>query len=181
MKISSLYASDSKAFSADEATPMHEIAQRMISEETSTAYITRNNALCGVITANDVLRYYQYNPSASRNQAENFVILESLSSDSRRSVYSVHIEDAGKDLSKTLFNLLAEAARRYCDEQFGTGCTFTSGTFYTLASPAPGELMLSCALRQSIPSGFILEVEIYDEISSYARCIAMVSAGGAEI
>ena len=181
VKISSLYASDSKAFSADEATPMHEIAQHMISEETSTAYITRNNALCGVITANDVLRYYQYNPSASRNQAENFVILESLSSDSRRSVYSVHIEDAGKDLSKTLFNLLAEAARRYCDEQFGTGCTFTSGSFYTLASPAPGELMLSCALRQSIPSGFILEVEIYDEISSYARCIAMVSAGGAEI
>ena len=107
--------------------------------------------------------------------------MENLSSDSRRSVYSVHIEDSCKDLSKTLFNLLAAAAKRYCDEQFGSDCTFTSGTFYTMAGPAPSELMLSCGLRQSIPSGFVLEVEIYDEVSSYARCIAMVAAGGREI
>lgn len=179
VKVSSLYSSDRETYIADEATPMQEIAQHMIANETSVAYITRNDVLRGVITANDALRYYQYNLS-SGGTAESLPLMEALDSSPQRSVYTIQLENSSQGSTDVLLGIINLAAKRYCTEQFGRDCSFTSGTFYTSSASVPCEIMISCEIKQHTPSGFVLEVEMYSETTSFARCVMLVATEDTE-
>lgn len=179
VKISSLYSTQGHVFTASEDTPMHEIAQRMISEECSVAYITRDQMLSGIVTANDVLRYYNYNPGAGSPE-ENLPILENISSSTQRSVYSVLLGSRKSSSTDVLLGIINAAARRYCNERFGKDCAFISGTFYSSVATTPCELMISCETTQTLSPGYALEVEMYSETASYARCVLVVAADGTD-
>ena len=178
-KISSLYSDDSYFLTADEATPMHEIAKQMISKDSSLAYVTHEGALSGVVTSNDVLRYYQFNPGAGGGEGQ-LPAIEAISSSPGRSVYTVQFGGAQQGTTDALLNVVNAAAKRFCTEKFSHECSFTSGTFFTLTALTPGEIMISCQVQQTLSTGFIFEVEMYNETGSFARCIMTAAVNGGE-
>lgn len=177
-KIYSLYSNE-ETFAVDESTPMQDIAQQMIEHESLVCYVTRNGVLCGVVTSNDVLRYYQYNPSAGGAIAQ-LPTLELLSASEKRSVYTLQLGQLKTDSIDVLLNIIIIAAKKFCREHYGRECSFTSGTFFTKPAAIPGDIMVSCEIQQLIPSGLIFEVEMYGETCSYCRCIVTATANEEE-
>lgn len=172
VKISKLFARNERPYCADMSTPMREIAQHMVSGETSVAYITNNGVLCGLITANDIIRYYQHNPAAG--DSARIPALELMSSEAGRSVYTMQLDRDQFDAGDTLMNIANMAAKRFCAEHFSGGYAVTSGTFFTTEVPH-GEIMVSCERQNTTPNGCALEIEMYDEAASYAKCVLIVT------
>lgn len=159
---------------ADESTSMTELAERMIAEDVSIAYITRDGALCGVVTANDILKYYRLHLTPSL--AETYLpVLECISVSPQRSVYTVQLGNEPINSSDLLLSMVDMAAKQYCSERSKDNTTFTNGTFYTYSGKVSGELMISCELQKALPSGTIIEVEIYNDSTNFARCVYVVS------
>lgn len=176
VKISNLYSDEDKLFFADEDTPISDIAQYMISNDSSIAYITRGGMLCGVVTSSDVLRCYQFS-SSSVVGAARAPRFEKLSSDARRIVYTAQLDSSQNGSTDVMLGIINIAAQKFCQERFGKDCAFTSGTFYTKAALVPCELMISCEIQQAISSEYILELEMYNETTSFAHCVTVVSVG----
>lgn len=186
-KISKLYLSDGECYVVDESISMETLAARMISEGTATAFVTRNERLCGIITANDVLRYYRFKAAEKRGPADYTCAVETLdrNGESGTSVYMVKIpKQAAESVDSFpdyLFSLLLSAGRRQIEEMFQSKCDFESGTFYSMDKRCvSGELMISSEVIKKTPSGCTLEVEICDELSCYARCILVASVSGGD-
>lgn len=175
-KISKLYSSDAQSVCVAEETPMEEIARLMISNETSVVYITRDGELRGMVTANDVLRYYQHSDKVDY-ETENIAAFETISSDQSRCVYTVQLGSENTSSSSLMLSILHMATRKYVDGRFGSGCTLASGTFFTTVEALPGDLMVSCEYIKAVPSGFVVETEIYDESAVYSRCVFVVAMG----
>lgn len=175
-KISKLYSSDTQGVCVEEETPMQEIARIMISKETSVVYITRDGELRGMVTANDVLRYYQHSDKVD-TEAEDIAAFETISNDESRCVYTVRLGNESTSSSSLMLSILHMATRKYVDGRFGSGCTFASGTFFTTVESLPGDVMVSCEYIRAVPSGFVVETEIYDESAVYSRCVFVVALG----
>lgn len=165
-KISSLYLDDCTCFTADEDTPIDELAGRMIAEGSAAAYITRDGTLRGVITSNDLLRYYRSRPSAA--SATPRLELVEAPGKSGRSVYSTRLTESG---CSGFLPVLLEAAKQHC-ASLGYTASFENGSFYSLGGgEASGDLMVSCEQLRSVKNGVALYVEIYDEATRYAGCV----------
>lgn len=166
MKISGLYSREHACFTASEDTGMDELAQRMIAADSATAYITRDGMLRGIITSNDLLRYYRRRQAqcAAAPQLE----LVEAAGPSGRSVYSVWLPEGS---GSTVLPMLLEAARLHC-LALGAEASFGSGSFYLTDGKAiSGELMVSCEQLREIPGGLVLNVEIYGETERYAGSV----------
>lgn len=181
-KIANLYLSDEECYIVDENIAMDALADQMISKGVSTAYVARDEKLCGIITANDVLRFYRFKAADDHGINRYTGALEAIdrNRESGITVYMVKIPeptaDAAKHFPDCLFTILLSAAERQCEDVLGAKCDFESGTFYALGGPsASGELMVSSELIKKSPSGCTLEAEIYDDASCYARCILVAS------
>lgn len=173
-KIATLQDAKEHLLCADETASMAELAERMIAGSTSIAYITKDDALCGVVTANDILKYYLRRPAPSL-AGTYLPVLECISSSEHRSVYTVQLGEKPINSSDLLLSMVDMAAKQYCSERAGCAGTFTNGTFYTYCAKVSGELMISCELQKAIPSGNIIEVEIYNDSVNFARCVYVVS------
>lgn len=172
-KISSLYSEDSSCFAAEEDTPLDELAGRMIADGTAAAYITRDGTLRGVITSNDLLRFYR-GRQASQSSAPMLELVESPGR-SGRSVYSTRLPEEG---CSDLLPVLLEAARLHC-MALGGKAVFENGSFYSLGiREASGELMVSCEQLRDEPTGVVLNIEIYDEAARYAGCVLTAIMAG---
>ncbi len=175
-KISSLYEKNEAVYSVDISTPMTEIAQHMVSEEISVAYITKNGELCGMITANDVLRYYLMN-SALSSSPPGMPKLEELSSGGKRSVYTVQPGAESVASAEILMGVVNAAAKNFASEHPVRDGIVASGSFF--ASPVPqNELVVSCEQRRSSDRSCVINIELYDEASSYANCMLVLSEAG---
>lgn len=173
-RIATLSENAEQLLCADESTTMAELAERMIAENSSIAYITKNATLCGVITATDILKYYRLH-SAPSLAGTYLPVLERISVSPQRSVYSVQLGSETTNSSDLLLSMVNIAARQYCSERTGRQNTFTNGTFYTYSGEVSGELMISCELQKALPSGSVIEVEIYNDATNFARCVYVVS------
>ena len=140
-KISSLYLDDCTCFTADEDTPIDELAGRMIAEGSAAAYITRDGTLRGVITSNDLLRYYRSRPSAASATPSGFL------------------------------PVLLEAAKQHCASLGYTASFENGSFYSLGGGEASGDLMVSCEQLRSVKNGVALYVEIYDEATRYAGCV----------
>lgn len=157
---------------------MDELADRMITEGSSAAYITRGKVLSGMITTNDMLRYYQYCLSAAGNSGKSSPALELLNRDRQdklRNVYLAKLPGVGETDAEQLFSLLLSAGRRHAEELLGTSRGLQSGTFYVLDECSPTELMLSSEVIKRTEKISVLEVEAFDDSAMYARCIFVIS------
>lgn len=171
-KLKNLYTPGVVPFSADVSASMDEIAQQMISTESSIAYITKDDALCGVVTALDVLRYYQYY-SKSLLSGRNVPVLNTISSVRSRSVFTVQSESNAQALF-SLNDITVAAVMKHCSEHYGFEAPYYNGSFYASNSVPIGELMVSCEEKQVLPNGVILDIEVYNEENSYCRYVVSV-------
>ena len=177
-KISSLYSAGGGCFVTDEDTSMQDLADRMIAEGSATAYITRDNTLYGMITSNDVLRYYQHSGAGKPPSSVSGLQVIDRDRQAGRNVYTVDIPET-ENRSDTLFTVLVTAVRQHCEELFGKTCLLESGTFYCLnINGASGELMVSSEIINNTFAGCTAEAEIYNDAENYARCIFIVSFSG---
>ena len=175
-KISSLYEATESIYAADVSTPITEIARHMVSSEVSVAYITRNGELCGIVTANDVLRYYLMN-STVKGTAPGMPVLENISSDNSRSVYTMQTGEDGMSSANILMNIVNKTVEEFAAERAAQNGVIASGTFFV--SPVPeGEIMLSCDSRQASANRSIVDIEMYDEAASYGNCMLVLSENG---
>ena len=185
-KISKLYLSEGECYAADIDVSMESLADRMISEGTATAYITKDGKLCGVITANDVLRYYRAGSAGAGAAGRYAREMESVGcgKEPGTHVYMIKLPERAELIAESfpdyIFSLLQSAARRQCEALLGGKCDFESGTFYSLNKGyASDELMISCETVKKAPFGCTVEAEICDATSCYARCILVASVPGA--
>ncbi len=178
-KISSLYEKNEAVYSVDVSMPMTEIAQHMVSEEVSVAYITKNGELCGMITANDVIRYYLMNLTLNA-APPGMPKLEELSSGGKRSVYTMQPGAEGAASTEILMRIVNAAAKNFASEHPAGDGIVTSGSFF--ASPIPqNELVVSCEQRRSSDKSSVIDIDIYDESSSYANCMLVLSETGGSV
>ncbi|HBR09184.1 MAG TPA: hypothetical protein DD735_09875, partial [Clostridiales bacterium] len=133
-KISSLYSSDVECFVADEDTSMQILAERLIKEGSAAAYITRGDTLCGIITSNDILKYYQYKNASGGQMSRGYAALELVNHGSQMmtSTYTAKVPETECGACESLFGILVSAARQHCMEKFKSQFSLTSGTFYSL-------------------------------------------------
>jgi predicted transcriptional regulator len=186
-KIANLYLPDEDCYAVDENIAMEELADQMITRGVSTAYVTRDEKLCGIIMANDVLRFYRFKAAEHHGITGYPGVLEAIGRDRASGIneYMIripeHAADAVDRFPDYLFSLLLNAAGRQCEEVLGAKYDFESGTFYTLCDPSlSGELMVSSELIKKSPSGCTVEAELYDDASCYARCVLVASVPGTD-
>ena len=178
-KISSLYEKNEAVYSVDVSAPMAEIAQHMVSDEISVAYITKNGELCGMITANDVLRYYLMNSTLNASPP-GMPKLDELSSGGGRSVYTIQPGAEGAASAEILMGIVSAAAKSFASEHPAGDGIVASGSFF--ASPVPqSELVVSCERRRSSDKGSVIDIDICDEASSYANCMLVLSEAGGSV
>jgi predicted transcriptional regulator len=162
---------------ADEDTSMQSLAERMIKEGCATAYITRGDTLCGIVTSNDILKYYQYKNSSGGQAFHGLTALEVVNHGSglMSSTYTAKIPETECGACESLFSVLISAVHQHCREKFKSKCSLTSGTFYSLEDCNSCNLIVSSEILKSEQHGCMIAVEIYDDAAIYARSIFMVS------
>ncbi|MEG1789613.1 MAG: DRTGG domain-containing protein [Oscillospiraceae bacterium] len=184
-KISNLCRTDMDCCVADEGVSMRELADRMISESAGVAFITNGGKMCGIMTANDMLRYFLYNTPNGDSSGRFPDAMETIDRNPQtgRNVYMVKLPGAvgeSADSPDLFYPGLLSAARRHCEELFGAKCDFESGTFYSLGRiNVSGELMISSEILKRGANSCTIQLEMYDDAACYARCtlIAGVSDG----
>ncbi len=180
-KLYNLYDWQTMCCVIDKDTPMEVLAEKMIAQNTELAFVEQAGELCGLITANDVLRYYRYGLSR-QGQDVSMLELADHNLSHTRCVYLAHLHGCKgrKDQAPTgrLSPLLLEAAAQHAGALLGEGCLMDSGTFYT-PSPLldPGEIMISSEVMKQSQESCSLEVEMYDDSACYVRCTLTFSAG----
>lgn len=162
-------------------TPMDVLAEKLIAKNTELAFVEQAGGLCGLITANDVLRYYRYGRSR-RGQHASLLELANRNPSHSRYVYLAHLhrckEQPAEAPAGQLFPLLLEAAAQHAGALLGGQCLLDSGTFYTPAPLLePGEIMISSEVMKQSQESCSLEIEMYDDSACYVRCTLGFSAG----
>lgn len=174
-KISSLFSNEETCFTADEDISIVDLADQMIARETATAFITHNGTLSGIVTSNDILRYYRYN-STTGNTAPGLRLERSEKTEQHgRSTYALQLPEAYCTNEETLFSAILSAARMHCNALSDKNWAFESGSFYSQSAASSGEVLVSCDTVKTISTGFVLDVEVYDETTTFARCLLTVT------
>ena len=180
-KLYNLYSQQKACCVIREDMPMERLAEKLISEHTELAFVEQKNGLCGLITANDVLRYYRY---GSSGDASGPSALELSDQDPAytRQVYLAHFPEhalqPSAPLSERGISALLSAAMKHAAALLRTEhCLLEAGTFYAPAPLLrPGEVMISSEVMKRSREGCSLEVEMYDESACYGRCTLTFSA-----
>lgn len=165
----------------DESTSMNDLAEQMISNRRGIAFITDHERLSGIITMNDMLRYYMYRSVQNGPSSVAFQgALEEVSSEksSGRAFYMIKLPEAIDSTHEDdmLYSFMFSAARRQFKLLFGKKCSFESGTLCSLKSTyQASELMVACEVIQRSELGCTMQVEVHDESSCYARCTYIAS------
>lgn len=170
---------------AEEELPMQRLAERMIADGADVAFVTRDGKMSGIITANDVLRYYQYCGDSDGLRFASALENIDRNPERGRNVYMIRVPEVEGTAEETLLTdqvlpAVIEAAKRHALELTGAPCTVESGTFYAPARfLASGDVMISSELMKQTGSGCTLELEMYDDANCYTRCTMMLSVVGA--
>lgn len=178
-KISNLYTPNraSSRFIVSKETSMYDLAEKMISENSELAFTVENDELKGLITANDVLRFY-HSMGCSKNICD-FISLEIIQEDTRhkKRTLAVHMSSIRaknrKVTSQDELSITVKAAEEYVRDIFHpTRCTLTDGNFYKISCLSPtAPLQVSITLVNRSPNTCTAEVEIHSGSKCYLKCI----------
>ena len=167
------------AVSADDA--LKEVAKRFIVSGESLAAVLDGRRMVGIITANDLLRYYMYTePNTYEYAADSFLTRDNSVSDQNTVVYRVRIPELElKNIEHIEMDLILSAAGSHL-RQAGCGTyTLKSGTFFAPKHIVRSEgLMLVSRLQRSGRDTCVIETEINDDSFSYAKAVLIASAMG---
>ena len=158
-----------------------DVARRLLLNNDSVAAVVDGRQLEGILTANDLLRYYMYAGSSGITRTtDSFLSLDSTVSDRNAAVYHVHIPESetgsnGYVEAELLFSgmdslMQAAGVPRYRLE---------SATCYSSRRTVWSEgLILTCRLSQNAQAWnvFSVEAELSDDTSSYYKAVFLLSA-----
>lgn len=174
-KISSLFSNDETCFTVDEDISVVNLADQMIARETAIAFITHNGMLSGIITSNDILRYYRYNSTAGITAPGLRLERSEKTEQHDRNIYTLQLPEQYRTTEETLFSAIISAARMHCSALSDKSWAFESGSFYVQSAASSGAVLVSCDTVKTISTGFVLDVEVYDETTTFARCLLTVT------
>lgn len=177
-RLSSLASDDRSFLTVEKTDSLHDVTKKMILSGGSLAAVVDGGKMSGVISANDLLRYYMYSDSRGHGfQAEPFLSYLPDASSKSRYVYRLKVpENEFGNLPSLEMSIMLAAAGRHVESADSASCRVDSGTFYAPEKIVlSDDLMLTTALTQSGSSGYIVEAEIHDDSHSYAKAILMFS------
>ena len=160
-----------------------EIAKRFIIENESIAAVMDGDRLQGIITSNDLLRYYMYTePNTYEYAADSFLTRDTTVSNRDTAIYHIRIPTAElKNIGHIEMDLFLSAAEELMQQ---TGCDsykLESGTFFAPKQIISSDgLILLCHLQQTGRTSYVIEAEINDDTVTYAKVVLIISTIGEE-
>ena len=178
-KIRSVMADRPNLVTVSGQDSLTEVAKRFITENESLAAVMDGETVQGIITSNDLLRYYMYTePNSYEYAADSFLSRDPNVSGRDTVVYHVRIPNTElKNIGHIEMDLLLSAAGGLLRE---TGCEhykLESGTFFAPKHIVSSEgLILTCHIQRSGRENYVVEAEINDDNASYAKAVLIASA-----
>ena len=156
-----------------------EVAKQFILNNESMAAVVDEKQVQGIITSNDLLRYYMYTePNTYEYAADSFLSRDVTVSDADTAVYHIRIPDAElKNIGHIEMDLLLSAAGSLLRQAGCERFKLESGTFFAPKHIVSSEgLILTCRIQNSSRNNFAIEAEINDDTATYAKAILIASA-----
>lgn len=178
-KIRSVMADRSQVLTVSGHDSLTDVAKRFITENESLAAVIDGESVQGIITSNDLLRYYMYTePNSYEYAADSFLSRDSTVSDRDTAIYHVRIPDTElKNIGHIEMDLLLSAAGSLLRQAGCEQYKLESGTFFAPKHIISSEgLILSCHLQRSSRASYVVEAEINDDTASYAKVVLIASA-----
>lgn len=148
-KIRSVLSERGKMMTVSAKESLTEVAKRFVLNNESIAAVMDDTRLQGIITSNDLLRYYMYTePNSYENAADSFLSRDMTVSDDYTAVYHIRIPDTElKNIEHIEMDFLISAAASLLRQ---VGCEhfkLESGTFFVPKHIVSSEgLILTCRL-----------------------------------
>lgn len=158
--------------------PMQDIAEKMILTGKNFAAVTQAGKMNGLITANDILRYYLFSGrSGSRYKYESFLEETADGSSKEQKVFTIHYpKDELDNFSEFSVSIMLAAAKQHAEAIFKKPCRLDNGTFFSInPSMTKDDLLLSSIVSRFGDNYCAFEVEMHDETKSYTKSILMFS------
>lgn len=163
----------------DEETDMEKLAETMVKNGRLFTAVTSNNGLSGFISLIDVVRYYQHSRSVKGfdKPVKNDLRISSDEPENRKRFYTLEIKSFSEETYKSdCITALYSAAAWHAFDMLEKEVCFESGNFYSLAPlTEAGEYIISSEMIKSNENSSIIEVEMFDDYTSYMKCMLTVS------
>ena len=154
------------------------VAKRFVINGESLAAVMDGKRMVGIITANDLLRYYMYTqPNSYESAAESFLDKDLTVSGGESAVYRVRIpESEMQNISHIEMDLILSAAGSHLLQAGCDQYKLESGTFFAAKRIQSSEgLILTSKLQQTGKNSYVIEAEINDDSTTYAKAILLAS------
>ena len=178
-KVRSMVAEESRMMVVRAEDSLTEVAKQFILNNESMAAVVDEKQVQGIITSNDLLRYYMYTePNTYEYAADSFLSRDAEVSDANTAVYHIRIPDAElKNIGHIEMDLLLSAAASLLRQAGCESFKLESGTFFAPKHIVSSEgLILTCRIQSSSRNNFAIEAEINDDTATYAKAILIASA-----
>ncbi len=181
-RISSMPEAERQCLVVDEDTPLSVLAERMIAEHSMIAYVTRENEVSGIITANELLRYYLLHTPAADVSQKPVPVVEDSYADQTEEHLVCRASFPGMTGSQIVrpsgfwISLMVEAAGLHGRRLFSGNCECEVGSFYMLCGDWKGSyLKISSEADKKGDDSCMLLLELYDDSTVYARGTVIIS------
>jgi len=142
-------------------------------------FVLKEDRLEGMLTANDLLKVFQYYGASAGQQNQEYLLqLVTSQEQNSRHIYSVRLPFS-KTQDHTIYgnhsmSLLLSAANHYCQE-LGIHGSVQNLTFYSgVPGAVVGDLNLSVELVSQSVGHYALECEVYSDVCSYAKASFLI-------
>lgn len=178
-RISDLYERDIdiQSFTIPESSSMYDVAKKMVKENTELIFAEHDGQLKGLITANDVLRYYLYNNAEeSQHSSVSLELVLEMPSENKR-IYDIHtsapIDFTNIPREDGLLSLIFEVSKDHAEYFFNqSGCELISCTFYNINNTVSDQdLKITSTLISHSNTSCICEVQIKNGNSEIFKCM----------
>lgn len=177
-KLRSVAADRQQLYTVSLDDELREIAQHFIVNGESIATVLDGKRVAGIITANDLLRYYMYSePGPGENTAESLLIRDNSLSGRDTEMFHIRLSESAAERPGQLeASLLLAAAGLHLRRLGLPGGRADGGTFFLSRPLVRSEgLMLVSRLRRTAGGACAIEAEIYDDSGSYASAVLTAS------
>lgn len=166
-------------FAADE--DIRNAAKKLALEGESLAAVVKDGKLAGILTPGDIMRYYLYrNPNVQSVSGAALLLKDKTVPCQDITVFRIQFPLSGtENLQIVEMDLLLSATADVLWEKDGSEIHIESGTFYTGEDlRCSDDLVLVCKTKQTDAGIFLIEAEINDSKTSYAKSFIIASKKG---
>lgn len=177
-KLRSAAADEMQIPTVSQTDDLKAVAKRFVVNGETLAAVMDGKRMVGIITPNDLLRYYMITePNSYESAAESFLEKDNTVSDENTVIYRIRIpESEMKNIAHIEMDILLCAADNHLRQIGKASFKLDSGTFFATKKIRSSEsLLLISKLQQTAGSTYVIETEINDDTTSYAKAVLVAS------